>query len=41
MFGALFIVGGIVGCIVIGIWVEKTLSYKLAVITIAFLSMGI
>mmetsp|Transcript_21902 Transcript_21902/g.34020 ORF Transcript_21902/g.34020 Transcript_21902/m.34020 type:complete len:231 (+) Transcript_21902:805-1497(+) len=38
LFGALFIVGGIVGCVVFSIWLEKTLAYKKALITVCFLS---
>jgi FLVCR family feline leukemia virus subgroup C receptor-related protein len=38
VFGALFIVGGIVGSAVFGIWVEKTRMYKMAVFTICILS---
>jgi len=34
----MFIVGGIGGSVVFGIWVEKTLQYKAAIIVICFLS---
>jgi FLVCR family feline leukemia virus subgroup C receptor-related protein len=38
LFGGLFIGGGIFGSVVFGIWVEKTRSYKKAMIIISFLS---
>ena len=38
IFGALFIVGGIVGSVIFGVWVENTRSYKNAMVVICFLS---
>ena len=40
MFGAVFIIGGIVGSAVFGIWVELKKTYKLSVIIISVLSVG-
>eukprot|EP00355_Strombidium_rassoulzadegani_P008782 CAMPEP_0168620342 /NCGR_PEP_ID=MMETSP0449_2-20121227/7084_1 /TAXON_ID=1082188 /ORGANISM="Strombidium rassoulzadegani, Strain ras09" /LENGTH=156 /DNA_ID=CAMNT_0008661337 /DNA_START=1074 /DNA_END=1540 /DNA_ORIENTATION=- len=39
IFGALFIVGGILGSVAFGIYVEKTLRYRAAVLGIATLSL--
>lgn len=38
MFGAVFIVGGIIGSAVYGIWVEKKRNYKQVLILMSFLS---
>lgn len=38
LFGALFIVGGIIGSAVFGVWVEFTQNYKISVILICLLS---
>ena len=38
LFGALFIVGGILGSVAFGTWVEKSRKYRLSVILIAFFS---
>lgn len=38
LFGALFIAGGIFGSVIFGVWVEKTRSYKHAMVTIAAFS---
>ena len=35
-FGAMFIVGGIFGCVAFGLWVEKTKKFKTAVNIICF-----
>jgi FLVCR family feline leukemia virus subgroup C receptor-related protein len=40
LFGALFIVGGIIGSVVFGIYVENTRKYKLSVFLICFMSFG-
>jgi len=38
-FGALFVVGGILGCIPFTIWIEKKKAYKAAVLTICLSGM--
>ncbi len=39
LFGAVFIIGGLVGSAGFGIWVELKKTYKLSVIVISFLSV--
>lgn len=39
VFGAVFVAGGVTGSIIIGIILEKTKAYKIAMISISLLSM--